>query len=88
MRKIEEYQDYARRIHILGNEIDQLSREKLSLQDEVKVMRLRYADNINFEERQNGILIKTVLMALEIESLRAKIEQREQTAEEMRRSIL
>lgn len=80
MRKIEEYQDYARRIHILGNEIDQLTKEKFALQEEVKVMRLRYADNINFEERQNGLLIKTVLMALEIESLRARIEEREQTA--------
>ena len=58
------------------------------MQEEVKAMRLRYADNINFEERQSGLLIKTVLMALEIESLRAKIEQREQTAEEMRKSIL
>lgn len=66
LKKIEEYQDYARRIHILGNEIDQMTKEKLSLQEEVKVMRLRYADNINFEERQNGILVKTVLMALEI----------------------
>lgn len=51
-------------------------------------MRLRYADNINFEERQNGLLIKTVLMALEIENLRSRIEERELTAEEMRRSIL
>jgi hypothetical protein len=88
MNKINEYQDYARRIHILGNEIDQLSKDKLSLSEEVKVMRLRYADNINFEERQSGILMKTVLMALEIETLRARIEQREQTHEEMRRSIL
>jgi len=42
-------------------------------------MRLRYSDNINFEDRQNGLLIKTVLMALEIETLRGRIEQREQT---------
>jgi hypothetical protein len=32
--------------------------------------------------------MKTVLMALEIEGLRARIEQRELTQEEMRRSIL
>jgi hypothetical protein len=64
LRKIEEYQDYARRIHILGNEIDQMGKERFSLQEEVKAMRLRYADNINFEDRQNGLLIKTVVMAL------------------------
>lgn len=88
MRKIDEYQDYARRIHILGNEIDQLNKEKSFMQEELKTIRLRYADNINFEEKQNSVLIKIVLMAAEIESLRAKVEQRELTAEEMRKSII
>lgn len=63
MRKIEEYQDYARRIHILGNEIDQLNKEKSFMQEELRTIRLRYADNINFEEKQNSVLIKIVLMA-------------------------
>lgn len=50
------------------------------MQEELKTIRLRYADNINFEEKQNSVLIKIVLMAAEIESLRAKVEQRELTA--------
>lgn len=79
MKKIEEYQDYARRIHILGNEIDQLNKEKASLQEEVKMIRLRYADNINSDEKQNAFFIKFVVMAAEIETLRSRIEQREQT---------
>lgn len=88
MRKIDEYQDYARRIHILGNEMDQLNKEKSYLQEEIKTIRLRYADNINFEDKQNSMLIKIVLMAAEIEGLRAKVEQRELTADELRKSII
>jgi hypothetical protein len=49
---------------------------------------LRYADNINFEDKQNSMLIKIVLMAAEIEGLRAKVEQRELTADELRKSII
>lgn len=43
------------------------------MQEELRTLRLRYADNINFEEKQNSVLFKIVLMAAEIESLRAKV---------------
>lgn len=54
----------------------------------MKTIRLRYAENINFEEKQNAMLIKIVLMAAEIEGLRAKVEQKEKTADELRKSII
>ena len=40
------------------------------------MIRLRYADNINSEEKQNASNMRFILMAVEIESLRAKIEER------------
>lgn len=40
-------------------------------------MRLRYADSINQEKWQEAYNIKVVLMGVEIESLRRRIEERE-----------
>lgn len=46
-RQIEEYQDYARRIHILGAEIDRLRAENKALDEDIKKMRLKYSDSMN-----------------------------------------
>ena len=46
INKIEEYQDYAKRISILGAEIDRLTMENKSLDEDAKRMRLKYSDNI------------------------------------------
>jgi hypothetical protein len=73
-RQIEEYQDYARRIHILGAEIDRLRAENKNFDEDVKKMRLKYADGINYEKKEEAYCLKTFLMAVEIESLRRRID--------------
>lgn len=50
--KIEEYQDYARRIHILGAEIDRLQSENKALNEDAKRMRLKFADGLSYEKKQ------------------------------------
>ena len=65
-QKIEEYQDYARRIHILGAELDRLSQINKGLEDDNKAMRLKYANNINFEKKEEEVTLAKVLMAVEI----------------------
>ena len=65
-QKIEEYQDYARRIHILGAELDRLSQINKGLEDDNKAMRLKYANNINFEKKEEEMTLAKVLMAVEI----------------------
>jgi hypothetical protein len=47
LKKIEEYQDYAKRISILGAELDRLSSLNKGLEEDNKTMRLKYANNIN-----------------------------------------
>lgn len=76
LRQIDEYQDYARRIHILGAEIDRLRSENKTLDDDVKKIRLKYSDNINVEKKQEAFNLRTVLMALEIEALRSRLQER------------
>ena len=51
-------------------------------------MRLKYADNINVEKKEEAFNLRVVLMALEIETLRSRIDEREINVEEMRKSIL
>lgn len=87
-QKIEEYQDYARRIHILGSELDRLTQLNKGLEEDNKVMRLKYSNSINIDKREQEFNLITVLMAAEIESLRKRIEERETTVDEMRKSIL
>jgi flagellar biosynthesis chaperone FliJ len=87
-QKIEEYQDYARRIHILGAELDRLTQLNRGLEEDNKTMRLKYSNSMNIEKREQEFNLLTVLMATEIESLRSRIEQRETTIDEMRKSIL
>ena len=73
-KKIEEYQDYARRIHILGSELDRLTQLNKGLEEDNKAMRLKYSNSINIEKREQEFNLITVLMAAEIESLRKRIE--------------
>ena len=87
-RQIEEYQDYAKRIHILGAEIDKLQADNRSLDEDAKRLRLKYADNINFDKKEEAMNQKLVLMAVEIEALRKRVEERGTTEEQMRKSIL
>jgi len=51
-------------------------------------MRLKYADNMNAEKKEEAFNLRVVLMALEIESLRSRIDEREINVEELRKSIL
>ena len=51
-------------------------------------MRLKYADSINQEKWEQAYNIKILLMAVEIESLRKRVEEREIKVEDMRKSIL
>jgi hypothetical protein len=46
--RINEYQDYARRIHILGAELDRLNQINKGLEEDNKTMRLKYSSNISF----------------------------------------
>ena len=73
-QKIEEYQDYARRIHILGSELDRLTQLNKGLEEDNKVMRLKYSNSINIEKREQEFNVLSVLMAVEIESLRRRVE--------------
>lgn len=75
--RIEEYQDYARRISILGSELDRLSQFNKGLEEDNKTMRLKYSNSINFERKEQELQLMSVLMAVEIESLRGRIDQRE-----------
>jgi len=54
----------------------------------VKAIRLRYSDNIKLEERQTDFNLRYVIMAAEIENLRARVDQQKISEEEMRKSII
>lgn len=86
--RIEEYQDYAKRIHILGSELDRLNHLNKGLEEDNKTMRLKYANNMNFERKEQDFNLATVLMAVEIESLRSQIDKRQITEDEMRKSYM
>lgn len=78
-QRIDEYQDYARRIHILGGEIDRLNQLNKGLEEDNKAMRLKYSSSMNFDKKEQEFQLMTVLMGVQIESLRSKVEQRETT---------
>jgi predicted RNase H-like nuclease (RuvC/YqgF family) len=88
IKLINDYQDYARRINILGAEIDRLKVENKALDDDVKKMRLKYAEGINEEKREEALNMRLFLMAIEVQTLRERLDQKSQTHEEMRKSIL
>jgi len=87
-QRIDEYQDYAKRIHILGAEIDRLRAENKAFDEDARRIRLKFADGLSHEKRQEDFNFLTVLMGVEIDSLRNRIDQREVTIDEMRKSIL
>jgi hypothetical protein len=87
-QRIEEYQDYAKRIHILGAEMDRLTQINRGLEEDNKTMRLKYANNINFERKEQEFNMSTVLMALEIEALRLQLDKRQLTEDDMRKSYM
>lgn len=66
MKKIEEYQDYAKRIHILSAEIDRLQAENKAYDEDARRIRLKFADGMASEKKQEDINFMMVLMALEI----------------------
>ena len=88
IKKIDEYQDYAKRIHILGSEIDRLNHLNSGLEEDIKKMRLRYADQMEDDKKIQAFSLTTVLMAAEIESLRARVEEKKMDEDVMRKSIL
>jgi hypothetical protein len=47
------------------------------LEEDNKTMRLKYSNSINFERKEQELQLMSVLMAVEIESLRGRIDQRE-----------
>ena len=49
--RIDEYQDYARRIHILGAEIDRLQAENKAYDEDARRIRLKFADGLSIEKR-------------------------------------
>lgn len=51
-------------------------------------MRLKYANEMAVEKREEQFSLIVVMMAAEIESLRERISERELSFEEMRKSIL
>jgi len=72
----------------LGAEIDRLRSENKNFDEDIRKMRLKYSENMSWEKKEEGFNLKVVLMALEIESLRRRIDEREMSVEEMRKSIL
>lgn len=57
-----QYQDYAKRIHILGSEIDRLTGENKGLEDDIRKLRLRYADNIAGEKKHEDMCLQFVML--------------------------
>lgn len=51
IRQIEEYQDYARRIAILGKEIDRLTQLNKAAEEDIKRMRLKYSGEMDADRR-------------------------------------
>ena len=74
LKKVKQYQNYAKKISILGAELDRLSSLNKGLQEDNKTMRVKYANNMNIEMKEQDMNMK---MVLEIESLRMRLKERE-----------
>ena len=68
--------------------MDRLQAVNKQLEEDNKTMRLKYANQINADKRQQEFQMTLVLMGVEIESLRERLGKREVTMDEMRKSIL
>lgn len=62
--------------------------ENKGLEEDIKKLRLRYSDQISAETRHEAMCMSFVLMAAEVESLRARVSEKEVQFQEMRKSIL
>ena len=82
------YQDYAKRIHILGAEMDRLVGENKGLEEDISKLRLRYANNIAVETKHENQYLQFVMLFVEIESLRARLSEKESQADQIRKSVL
>lgn len=87
-QEVNKYQDYAKRIMILSAEIDRLVGENRGLEDDIKRIRLRYADQIAGETKHESLCLMFVLMSVEIESLRDRMKEKDVQFDQMRKSIL
>lgn len=72
----------------MGAEIDRLQAENKAYDEDARRIRLKFADGLSIEKRHEDFNFMTVLMGVEIDSLRARVDQREVTIDEMRKSIL
>ena len=72
----------------MGAEMDRLNQINRGLEEDNKTMRLKYANNMNFERKEQDFSLMTVLMGVEIESLRSQIDKRQLTEDEMRKSYM
>ena len=73
IQRIDQYQDYAKRIHILGAEIDRLMLTNQNLDSTLGVYRLKIADMSTLEKRLQEQLGLMVVVFAEIESLRGQV---------------
>ena len=73
---------------ILSAEIDRLTESNRGLEDDIKRIRLRYADQIAAETKHEEFCIKFVMLAIELESLRERIKEKDVQFDQMRKSIL
>lgn len=58
------------------------------MEDDIKKLRLRYSDQISAETKHEAVCMSIVIMAAEIEALRARVSEKEVQFQEMRKSIL
>ena len=68
--------------------MDRLQAVNKQLEEDNKTMRLKYANQINADKREQEFQMTLVIMGVEIESLRERLGKREVTMDEMRKSIL
>lgn len=68
--------------------MDRLQAANKQLEEDNKTMRLKYANQINADKKEQEFQMTLVLMGVEIESLRERISRRQVTEDEMRKSIL
>lgn len=62
---------------ILSAEIDRITGENRGLEEDIRKLRLRYADNIAQEKKHEDMCLNFVMLFVEIESLRSRLAERE-----------